>query len=185
MPSSFRDLMVALIRLSCGSFWKPSAHSTIRAFSFSHTFGWAYRGHANKQLCSFLLCLSPVQEEDANGWPITVNNFMMVKTLAKIPSVTFWPNFLRVFREYMCETDTGQVCTKTPQKTDGVVKWKKSTKKYTPCSAHCVLHWQTLLSRFPSEIFCHSLTHRHPATAREVVKIVKNEMKYHLYTVLK
>lgn len=44
MPSSFRDLMVAPIRLSCGSFWKSSAHSTIRAFSFSHTLGWACGG---------------------------------------------------------------------------------------------------------------------------------------------
>jgi len=50
MPSSFRDLMVAPIRLSCGSFWKSSAHSTIRVISFSHTLGWAYKGHANKQL---------------------------------------------------------------------------------------------------------------------------------------
>lgn len=38
-PSSLRDLMVALMRLSCGSFWNSSAHSTIRAFSFSLTFG--------------------------------------------------------------------------------------------------------------------------------------------------
>ena len=36
-PSSFRDLMVALMRLSCGSFWKLSAHSIIKAFSLSHT----------------------------------------------------------------------------------------------------------------------------------------------------
>ena len=56
MPSSFRALMVAPMRLSCGSFWKPSAHSTIIAFSFSHTFGWAYEGHAEEQLCYSLLC---------------------------------------------------------------------------------------------------------------------------------
>lgn len=41
-PSSLRDLMVALMRLSCGSFWKSSAHSAIRALSFSATFGWTW-----------------------------------------------------------------------------------------------------------------------------------------------
>lgn len=48
MPSSFRDLMVAPIKPSCGSFWKSSAHSTIRAFSFSHTLGWAYSRERTK-----------------------------------------------------------------------------------------------------------------------------------------
>lgn len=41
-PSSFRVFIVELRRLSCGSFWKSSAHSTISAFSFSHTLEWAY-----------------------------------------------------------------------------------------------------------------------------------------------
>lgn len=40
-PSSLRVFIVELRRLSCGSFWKSSAHSTISAFSFSHTLEWA------------------------------------------------------------------------------------------------------------------------------------------------
>lgn len=64
MPSSFRDLMVALIRLSCGSFWNSSAHSTIRAFSFSHTLGWAYTWQATNQLWSLPLCFFLIIEED-------------------------------------------------------------------------------------------------------------------------
>ena len=46
-----------------------------------------------------------------------------------------------------------------------------------PCSAQSVLHWQTPLNRFPGGIFCHSLTHKHPATAREEVEIVKKRLK--------
>lgn len=41
-PSSFRDLIVAAIRLHWGSFWNSSDHSTIRDFSFSQTLGWAF-----------------------------------------------------------------------------------------------------------------------------------------------
>lgn len=50
-PSSFRVFIVELRRLSCGSFWKSSAHSTISAFSFSHTLEWAYSTKM-KNFCS-------------------------------------------------------------------------------------------------------------------------------------
>lgn len=115
MPSSFRDLMVAPIRLSCGSFWKSSAHSTIRAFSFSHTLGWACRG-TDKQTA---VMLSPASLQQRG-----VHRFSIVN-----------------------------------HKTD-----------YTPCSAHSALHWQTPGSRFLNGRSCHSLTHRHQATAREEEK---------------
>lgn len=118
-PSSFRDLMVAPTRLSCGSFWKSSAHSTIRAFSFSHTFGWAYRGQTHRKLRFFL-----ITQGDTDGWP--------------------------------------QLRTKLE-----VFSWGSIRPIYVPCSAHSVLHWQTRANRFPSGIFCHSLTHMHPVTARE------------------
>lgn len=39
-PCSLRFLIIADIRLSCGSFLNSSVHSTIRAFNFSHTLGW-------------------------------------------------------------------------------------------------------------------------------------------------
>lgn len=42
---------------------------------------------------------------------------------------------------------------------------------YLPYTGHSALHWQTPLSRFPSGIFCHSLTHMHPATARKDKKL--------------
>lgn len=38
-PCSLRFLIIAEMRLSWGSFLKSSAHSTMRALSFSHTFG--------------------------------------------------------------------------------------------------------------------------------------------------
>lgn len=42
-PCSRKFLIIAEIRLSCGSLRKSSAHSTIRAFSFSQTLGWPWR----------------------------------------------------------------------------------------------------------------------------------------------
>ena len=39
-PCSRRFLIIAEIKLSWGSLRKSSAHSTIKAFSFSHTLGW-------------------------------------------------------------------------------------------------------------------------------------------------
>lgn len=44
-PCSRKFLIIAEIRLSCGSLRKSSAHSTIRAFSFSQTLGWPWRTH--------------------------------------------------------------------------------------------------------------------------------------------
>lgn len=54
-PCSRRFLIIAEIRLSWGSLRKSSAHSTIRAFSFSHTLGWPWgqllkKIHENKEL---------------------------------------------------------------------------------------------------------------------------------------
>lgn len=48
-PSSFRDLMVAEIKLHCGSFWNSSDHSTMRVFSFSLTLGWAWKTKLDKK----------------------------------------------------------------------------------------------------------------------------------------
>lgn len=48
-PCSLRFLIMADMRLSWGSLRKSSAHSTISAFSFSHTFGWPLRSKKTKR----------------------------------------------------------------------------------------------------------------------------------------
>lgn len=168
MPSSFKDLMVALIRLSCGSFWNSSAHSTIRAFSFSHTLGWAYRWQATKQLWSLPSCVFMIEEDWLpNNKALTHLRAKLFEEHVMILSAIFKSTSERV---HLCENDTSQEWTKRWQ-TDVVTsmnsKRKKARQVYLPCSAHSVLHWQTPLNRFPSGIFCHSLTHMHQATARE------------------
>lgn len=98
-PSSFRDLMVAPIRLNCGSFWKSSAHSTIRAFSFSHTLGCAWRRHENKQLWSL--------------------------ALVKILTVTLNLKFLWVWRTTRTRNSLDKI---PPQKKEGKKKKRKPGK---------------------------------------------------------
>lgn len=59
-PSSFRVFIVELRRLSCASFWKSSAHSTISALSFSHTLEWAYSTKIEKLRSSLLTVCFPI-----------------------------------------------------------------------------------------------------------------------------
>ena len=146
MPSSFKDLIVAPTRLSCGSFWNSSAHSTIRAFSFSHTLGWACKKECVSKNASSNVLLS---------W-----KDYTVSTLIDLPPIPAITTSIVNHRQSVFLSLSLGVSVSTVVMSHGL-RWIYKLLLYLPCSAHSVLHWQTPESRFPGGRFCRSLIHKH------------------------